>query len=176
MLRLSCLLLLPLFLTACGGPAEDTTQTHESEAVSSPALTSADRGNGTLILGDDQYEFSVRVCDFSGETDDDMIQTLVGRGEMPDGQPFDIFVSRNEVNEILVHTISFQTGDVRTGEGTVIEAQRMRMGENWTSPHGGAGSPLIEIAGDRLSSAGVFAPSDDDSDRTEGRLEATCRS
>lgn len=167
-------LMMTFLISGCNGDPADDTGLNQTTTETPPTATAAERGDGTLTLGDDVYSFSVRVCDFSGETDDDMIQTLVGRGDMPDGQPFDLYVSRNEVNNILTHTISFQSGDVRTGEGTVIEAQRMRMGDNWTSVRGGPAMPLIEIDGNRLTASGVFTAADDLDDRTEGRLEATC--
>jgi hypothetical protein len=41
------------------------------------------RGTGTLHLGGASYPFTVRACDFSGETDGEVYQTLSGRGTLP---------------------------------------------------------------------------------------------
>jgi hypothetical protein len=166
-----------LLIIGCGNTdTVDDIEPHDAAVGESAPAVDAGHGEGTLTLGGDTYSFAVRVCDFSGETDDDMIQTLVGRGETADGEQFDIFVSRNDVNDMLVHSVSFQSGDVRSAEGTVIEAQRMRMGGNWTSGRGGPAQPLIEIEGNRLTASGIFSPADDDSERIEGHLEATCNS
>jgi hypothetical protein len=165
-------------LAGCGAPEDvDSAPPHFGQPAPTtvedePAGARAADGEGTLQLGDDTYEFSVRACDFSGETDD-VYQTVSGRGTTADGEPFDVFISRNEVSGILMHTVSFQTGDVRSGDGTVLEAQRMRSGDRWTSIHGDAAEPLIRIDGDRLTASGTFA-SDATGDSMQGRIEATC--
>jgi hypothetical protein len=164
-----------LFVAACG-PTDDRDDFDADAPVAAAPGDQTLQGEGRLTLDTDTYDFAVEVCDFSGETDDDMIQTLVGTGQDADGEPFRVYASRNVVNDILVHTISFQQGDVRRGEGRVIEAQRMRMGETWNSVRGGVAAPLIEIDGDRLTATGRFSPDDDLDDTVDGRLEATCRS
>lgn len=183
--KLLSVLLLPgaLLLSGCddAGGSDDAS---DRPIVTSEAGTGdrEDGGNGeaNFRLGDDTYDLSIRICDFSSETDDDMIQTLVARGEM-DGEEMQIFASRNEVDSgtssALVHTVSVQVGDIRSGDGRVIEAQRMRMEPvGWTSVRGGPAEPLIRIEGDRLVAEGLFGPDDsmEAADQVEGRLEATC--
>jgi hypothetical protein len=171
---------LALLVTACGGddvpdPAAGTDRPAAAPAAEEAAAApSADRGEGTLRLGETTYRFAVRACDFGGETDD-MYQTLSGRGTTPEGEPFDVFVSRNDAGGMLVHTVSFQTGDVRRGAGTVLEAQRMRHGTGWMSTRGGPAEPLIRIDGNRLTASGRFTSDDDPDLAADGTIEATCR-
>jgi hypothetical protein len=140
-------------------------------ADSSPA----GRGSGTLRLGDTTYEFAVRACEFSGETDD-RYQTLSGRGTTPEGEQFDVIASRNEVNDMPMHTVSFQTGDVRRGGGTVLEAKRMRHAGRWGATPGEPNEPLIRVTGNRIRAEGRFAPPDPSmaGAPVDGVLEATC--
>jgi hypothetical protein len=171
---LTPILLLTLIFVGCGGGEDSAAESDTLATEPAPVDQTAQRGQGTLTLGDRQYAFNIRICDFSGEVDDDMVQTLVGRGEDAGGEPFEVYVSRLDINGMLTHSISFQQGNVARGEGTVLEAQRIRTGDQWHSHRGGPGTPLIQIEGNRLQAAGIFTPADDDSDRTEGRLEATC--
>lgn len=130
-------------------------------------------GEGTIILDDVTYEFDVIACDFSGETDDTH-QTVSAGGTTPDGEDFDLFVSRNEVGGFLVHTVSFQTGDVGSGGGTVIQAQRMFSNGTWTSLHDEPDEPLIVIEGNTLTASGVFTVNDNLDDTVSGSVTATC--
>jgi|GEM_PF-3209605 len=171
-----CLCLL-LALTACRdaeAPDRSAPPPVTDAAAAPPADPGArSAGEGTLTLDGTAYAFDVAICDLSGEADTDY-QTLVGRGTTPEGEPFEVFVSRNDIGDILTHTVSYQTGDVRRTQGTVIEAQRMRMGGAWSSMRGGAAGPLIVIDGNRITAEGRFS-SDDDLDATvPGRLEARC--
>lgn len=163
-------------LTACESPdVPENTPPHfgQPEPATVEEVDERDGAtDGTLMLGDTTYEFTVRACDFSGETDD-MYQTVAGRGTTPAGEPFDVYVSRNEVGGMLMHTVSFQTGDVRSGEGTVFEAQRMRSGGTWASIYGSVTEPLIQIEGNRLTASGTFA-NDATGETMQGRIEATC--
>lgn len=161
-------------LAACGSPDAPATPDHDAAplAETTTEAPAGDRGQGTLQLGDTTYEFAVRACDVSGEADD-MYQTISGRGTLDDGETFDVFVSRNEVQDMLSHTVSFQHGDVRTGQGTVFEANRVHSGGNWIDVHGGTAEPLVKIDGNRVTASGVFA-NDATGEQMEGRLEATC--
>jgi hypothetical protein len=182
------LLIVALLAASCGGEQSETgdaraaslneaSRTAEATPPQGDARRTADnRGSGTLRLGDTTYEFSVRACDF-GEGPDDVYQTLTGRGTLPTGEPFDVFASRNEVNDVLIHTVSFQTGDVRRGQGPVLETQRMRSGGRWGIMPGEPNEPLIRITGSRLLAEGRFTPPDPSmpGEPVAGVLEAECR-
>jgi hypothetical protein len=116
------------------------------------------RGTGTLHLGGTAYDFAVRACDFSGETDGEVYQTLSGRGTLPSGERFEVIASRNAVEGKLVHTVTFYTGDVLRGQGTVLEAQRLRLHGTWLDLVDGPDEPLIHIRGNRLRVRAPFIP------------------
>jgi len=167
-----------LLFAACADAEAPTTgtlaPTGPASAVGAPAAHSEKAsGEGALPLAGTSYAFDVAVCDLSGEADTDY-QTLVGRGTAPDGEPFEVFVSRNDIGDILTHTVSYQSGDVRRGQGTVIAAQRMRMGGTWSSVRGGSAGPLVVIAGNRITAEGQFSSDDALSATVPGRLEAPC--
>lgn len=153
-------LLLMFILTAC-------ESSNDSEG--DPSL----RGEGFIVLDGARHDFDVIACDISGEVDEDY-QTISGRGETSDGERFDVFVSRNDAGGILMHSVSFQTGNVAQGEGTVIEAQRMHMNGNWSDLHGGPNEPLIQISGSTVTAQGAFTVNEDLDNPIEGSLEATC--
>jgi hypothetical protein len=168
-------LCLALALAACtdaDAPPRDASQPVAQEAAT-PAPDAPSAGEGTLTLDGAAYPFTVVVCDLSGDADD-AYQTLVGRGTTPEGEPFEVFVSRNDIGDILSHSVSFQTGDVRRGAGTVLEAQRMRMGGTWSSLRGGSSEPLVVITGNRVTAEGRFSSDDDLEATVPGRLEARC--
>ena len=131
------------------------------------------RGSGTLVLGDDTHDFDVIVCDFSGEADD-QFQTLMGRGTTADGQEFEVFASRNQIDEMLTHTVSYQTGNVASGGGTIIQAQRLRMNGTWSNLLDEPDEPLIQISGNTLTASGVFTINDNLDDTVDGQITATC--
>lgn len=145
----------------------------DSDGSDSGPDPSGNRGEGTLVLDGVTYDFDVIACDFSGEADDTH-QTVTGRGTTPEGEDFNLFVSRNDIGGLLAHTISFQMGDVASGGGTVIEAQRMRMNGTWNSLHDEPNEPLIQISGNTLTASGVFSVNDDLDDTMHGELTATC--
>lgn len=149
----------------------------DSGSDDGPSGPSASRGEGTIVLGGTTHAFNVIACDFSGEVDD-LYQTVSGKGTTSDGEDFDVFVSRNEVESagqvIRVHTVSFQTGDVRSGGGTVIEAQRMFMNGSWTSLFDEPNEPLVKISGNTLTASGVFYVNDDLENTMSGSVTATC--
>ncbi|CAN5819785.1 hypothetical protein BH23ACT11_BH23ACT11_04400 [soil metagenome] len=170
------LIALSFLISGCGpSDAPDANRTEgDPTTQTTDAAPDGQRGNGTLQLGDTTYEFNVRVCDTSGDSDDDY-QTLVGRGSTPEGDTFDVFVSRNIVSGMVSHSVSFQSGDVRSPEGTVIEANRINMGGAWTSMHQEADEPLVQVAGGRITASGMFT-NENTEESVQGRLEATCRS
>ncbi len=147
-------------LTACG------------DSTSSDGDPSA-RGLGSITLDGTRYDFTVEICDLTGETDDEY-QTVYGEGEMPDGEAFQVFASRNQVNEMLMHSVSFQTGNVSQGEGTVIEAHRFRLEGTWNDIHGGPDEPLLQISGSMVTAAGTFHVADELDNTMQGSFEATC--
>jgi len=166
-----------LLLAACEDPQQRTPAEANAAAEPEPAAATNPAGqtDGTIQIGDSEYSFAIRVCDVSGESDGDY-QTLVGRGTTDDGEQFDVFVSRNEVRGMLQHSISFQQGDPRTGEGTFLEASRVHMNDTWHGAPGEPDEPLIHIDGDRIIAEGAFVPLDDAlaADPVDGRLDATC--
>ncbi len=189
MQRMAAPMLVAAIVATTAGCADGRSEARDLDDVRAPDArdatgTAADgggaaagqRGSGTLRLGDATYEFAVRACDVGGETDDTH-QTITGRGTLPDGATFDVFVSRNEVGGLLVHTVSFQTGNVMRGEGRVLEAQRMRQGARWGVSPDEPDEPLVRISGDRVRAEGRFAPPDPTMPGTpvHGVLEATCR-
>lgn len=125
-----------------------------------------------LELDGETYTLTVQVCDFSGETDGDL-QTLVGDAETDDGL-MRVFASRNEVGDMLIHTVSVQIGDVMASEGEVLEANRSRSGDQWLSAADGPSEPLIHIDGVDLTAEGLFADTGMTREPVEGRLTATC--
>lgn len=129
-------------------------------------------GSAQLELDGETYSLDVQVCDFSGESDGDL-QTLVGDAETGEG-PMRVFVSRNEVSGMLMHTVSVQIGDVMSPEGEVMEANRSRSGDRWFSAADGPSEPLIQIDGAELTAEGLFADTGMTRDPVEGRLTATC--
>jgi hypothetical protein len=170
-----------LLFAACGTDDANraaTTGTGGAEPATAeapaPGATTASRGSGTLRLGQTTYPFEVRICDLSGETDD-MYQTMSGRGTTPEGESFDIHASRNDAGGMLVHTVSFQRGDVLRGAGTVYEAQRMRHGDAWMDMEGRPAEPLIRIDGNQITATGTFAPTDPGAGSAQdGEVQATC--
>ncbi|WP_017925334.1 hypothetical protein [Thioalkalivibrio sp. HL-Eb18] len=126
-----------------------------------------------LELDGETYTLDVQVCDFSGEADEGDLQTLVGDAETDDG-PMRVFVSRNEVSGMLMHTVSVQIGDVMSPEGEVLEANRSRSGDQWFSAADGPSEPLIRIDGADLTADGLFSDTGMTRDPVEGRLTATC--
>jgi hypothetical protein len=171
-------LILALAVAACGADDGDTDDAADMDRIGQEAAgvidPAAPEGSGTLRLGADTHAFLVRACDVSGDVDD-IYQTLSGRGQTELGENFDVFVSRSEAAGVLVHTVSFQQGDVATGRGTVLEAQRMRHGDDWISTQGGPAEPLIEIDGQSITASGIFASPDGSGAPVQGELEATCR-
>jgi hypothetical protein len=167
-----------LVLAACGGDDSAASQTpadsRAADGAVAPRAANASAGEGTLRLGDAVHQFAVRACDVSGETDD-MYQTLSGRGTTADGEQFDVFASRQEAGDMLVHTVSFQSGAAHRGEGIILEAQRMRHGDAWMSVRGGAAEPLIRIDGDRVTASGLFGDPEMSGEAVPGELYATCR-
>lgn len=169
------LLALALALVACrdaDAPAPEPATGPPGETVV-PEEPAARSGSGTLTLDGTTYPFDVLACDLSGETDDDY-QTISGRGTTPEGERFDVFVSRDDSGGFLIHTVSFQTGEVIRGEGTVLEAQRMRMNGSWSSMRGGEAQPLVVIDGNRVTAEGRFSSDEALEATVTGRLEATC--
>jgi hypothetical protein len=157
----------------CGSP--DTDVPRVEAAHEEPAAATAGGEEGTIRIGGTTYAFDVLACDVSGETDDDMYQTLSGRGTTPEGERFQVTVSRNDVAGMLVHTVSFAAGDVLRGEGTVREAQRMRHGQQWSSTFDGPAEPLIRIDSNRVTASGLFGSPDGSEAASEpGSLEARC--
>jgi hypothetical protein len=61
-----------------------------------------------------------------------------------------VIASRNAIGGKLVHSVTFYTGDVLRGQGTVLEAQRLRLHGAWLDLVGGPDEPLIHIRGNRL--------------------------
>jgi hypothetical protein len=183
-LPLAALTAILLPAAACSDKGGDSPATGESpsagaaEEVDSekvPPEPSQRAGSGTLTLGDITHSFTVRVCDPSGESDDDQKQTVYGEGETEEGEPFKVFVSRNDVNDMLSHTVSLQMGDVMSGEGTVLSANRVRMNDRWNSAEGAQSGPLIEIDGTRVTATGVFrAEGGAHGDGVAGELDVDC--
>ncbi|WP_018174430.1 MULTISPECIES: hypothetical protein [unclassified Thioalkalivibrio] len=130
-------------------------------------------GTAQLELDGQSHDLDVQVCDFSGESDEGDLQTLVGDAETEDG-PMRVFVSRNEVSGMLMHTVSVQIGDVMSPEGEVLEANRSRSGDQWFSAADGPSEPLIRIDGAELVAEGLFSDTGMTRDPVEGRLTATC--
>lgn len=164
-------------VVACGsGDAGSDQAAADFQAHELPTRDDASAGGGTLVVGDARYEFSNRVCDFSGETDG-AYQTLVGRGTRDDGEQFDLFVERNEISGILSHGINVQVGDWLQGDGYVMTADRARHGGSWLGAQGEApDGPLVRIQGDRLRAEGLFVVDNGDPEPIPGVLEATCQS
>ncbi|WP_018864181.1 hypothetical protein [Thioalkalivibrio sp. ARh3] len=130
-------------------------------------------GTAQLELDGQSYDLDVEACDFSGESDQADLQTLVGDAETDEG-PMRVFVSRNKVSGMLMHTVSVQIGDVMSPEGEVLEASRSRSGDEWFSAADGPSEPLIQIDGAELTATGLFADTGMTRDPVEGRLAATC--
>ena len=160
----SCRTILAVFFlltfTAC-----DSTSDSEGD----PSL----RGEGFIELDGVRNDFTIEICDLSGEVDDEY-QTIYGMGNMPDGDRFYIYVSRNMVNDLLIHSVSFQTGNVAQGEGTVIQSSRMHMNGQWSDLFDGPDEPLIQISGNTVTATGTFYVNENLDETIPGRFEATC--
>lgn len=130
-------------------------------------------GSGTITLGANTYEFEVIACDLTGESDQDY-HTISAVGELPSGEGFDVRVSRNLLEDMLLHSITFYHGDIESGGGTVIETQRLFANGSWSNLYGDPNEPLIHIQGNTVAATATFAYSDDIDDTLPGSLEATC--
>ncbi|MGM0553694.1 MAG: hypothetical protein ACQETK_07845 [Pseudomonadota bacterium] len=128
-------------------------------------------GTAALVLDGQEYPLAMEVCDFSGESDD-RYQTLLARADTDRG-PLRVFASRNAVAGMLSHSVSLQVGDVRA-DGEVLEANRSRMGQQWTSAADGAREPLIRIEGNELVAEDRFVDPKMTRDSVTGHLTASC--
>lgn len=144
------------------------------DSSSGPTGKGSGKGEGSLTLAGVTYDFDVIVCDFTGEVDN-LYQTVYGKGTTPAGKSFEVFVSRNQIEDFLIHNVSYQTGDVRSGAGTVIEAIRMKSNGIWTSLFDDPNEPLVKISGNTLTATGTFYVSDDIDETFQGHLVASCR-
>ena len=140
-----------------------------------PAMPNA-VGSGTLELDGETHAFDVRACDFGGDSDE-REQTLAAEGVTDDGEPFSVIVSRNDVDGMLMHTVSYQRGEIRRGDDRVVlEARRLQREGRWQDDDNGPDEPLVQIDGNRLTAEAYFHPADTmaSNGAIEGRIEATC--
>ncbi len=140
-----------------------------------PAMPDA-VGSGTLELDGEAHAFEVRACDFGGDSDE-REQTLAAEGVTDAGEPFSVIVSRNDVDGMLMHTVSYQRGEMRRGDDRVVlEARRLQHDGRWQDDDNGPDEPLIQIDGNRLTAEAYFHPADTmaSNSAVEGRIEATC--
>lgn len=167
------LVLAPLLAAGCGGgdaPGSGTEGGRGDDPRASPAATT-----GTLRLGEETYEFTVRSCYLEGEDNNDASSTLRGNGTLPDGWSFEVLVDRTSAGAWLHHSVAMYVGDLGRPGSTSWEARRTRTGGSWSSFLTGSGDvpdePLVVIEGNRLRAEGRFKQEDR---VVEGRLEATC--
>ncbi len=153
-----------IFLLLAVSACADSTSSVDDSAL---------RGEGTITLDGTSHDFVVEICDLTGEADNNY-HTIYGSGETSEGQRFNVFVSRNRVGDHLAHSVSFQTGNVAEGEGTVIQAHRIFANDQWTSLFDGPDEPLIKITGNTVSAAGTFTINEDLENPISGSLNATC--
>jgi hypothetical protein len=136
-------------------------------------LPEPDPGTGLLRLGEEVLTFEVVSCSTYGEADAGA-PTLAGRGTTGEGEPFTVHASRNDVGPVVVHSVSYRSGNVLLGLGTILEAQRIRDGDTWQSPRGGPNEPLVRVDGNDVSVTGVFSEPEMRSEPIRGALRARC--
>lgn len=172
----SILLLGAAFVAGCRGGHRSGSRDAPSRSGGASA-GSASSATGTLTLGPDRYAFRVTRCDLEGSEEDDG-PTMYGTGTTEDGASFEVRAERTSAASLgLAHSVSFQSGDVLHGEGTVWEAMRRHgSGGHWSSmnaPGHAADAPLIQIDGRSVTATGTFV-NDGTGQQRAGSLEARC--
>ena len=164
----------------CGGDASAEAGAGTERSAAAPSREES-RTTGTLVIGDAEYAFTVYSCDIAGEHDSpDGQGTLNGGGELSDGTPFQVAVSRTQLPTLVQQEVTL--GTYTALDRLYWSAGRVNLGHGWIgegldgpAPDG----PLVIVGGNTVSAEAAFIdtrglPDGELHPPAMGRLMATC--
>lgn len=170
-----------LAMTGCGEGAEGESADPGSEEA---AAATAERGSGeegTLVVGDHTYAFTVLRCGLDAQSRAQGRPLLRGRGTTEDGERLTVTVERLRVANATHEAVRLRVGSINSDAPAWEASRAQRPDGSWARSGalgpGGLG-PLLEIDGRTIRAEGTFVAESgpEAGEEREGRFDATCPS